>query len=78
MKTKKAAVLPAAGNIKQQIEPYQNGNSLSSLKLIIGGLLLFGNRQHKGFWPFLDVTLRQYIDLRLISQDGSGRSGATI
>jgi len=78
MKTKKATVLPAAGNIKQQTEPYQNGNSLSSLKLIIGGLLLFGNKDKKVFWPFFNAMLRQYIDLRLASNNGSGRSGATI
>ena len=75
---KKAAAGTAAGKMKLQDKAYLKADSLSSLKLIIGGLLLFGDKDQKVFWPFFDVTLRQYVDLRLVSQDGSGLPGATI
>lgn len=43
---------------------YLNAKSKSSLKILIGGLLLFGNKNQKAFWPVFDAILRQYIDLR--------------
>lgn len=58
-------------------KPYQRTSQESSMKLIVGGLLLFGDKNKTVFWPFFDVTLRLYIDLRLVSQDGTERSGAT-
>ena len=74
---KKAAGGTAAGDSEQQRQPYQKAESLSSWKMLVGELLLLGDKEKEVFWPFFDVTLRQYIDLRHISQDGSGRSGAT-
>jgi hypothetical protein len=61
----------------QLTKAYPKTESLSSLKMLIGGLLLFGNKNQKVFWPFFDATLRQYVDLRLISQSGPELSGAT-
>ena len=77
MKTKKAAVLPAARKNKQHCKSYPKAESLSSWKMLIGGLLLFGNKNQKVFWPFFDATLRQYEDLRLVSKDASDKPGAT-
>jgi len=74
---KKTAAGTAAGKMKLQSKAYLKADSLSSWKVLVGELLLLGNKDKKAFWPFFDVTLRQYIDLRLVSQDGSGRSGAT-
>ena len=59
-------------------ELYPQTKSLSSLKIIIGGLLLFGDNSKKVFWPFFDAMLRQYVNLRLASQSESEPSGATI
>ena len=73
----KAAVLPAAGKSKLLIEPYQKRKRLSSLKLIVGGLLLFGNKKQNAFWPFFDAMLRQYLDLKLASENTSDKPGAT-
>jgi len=47
---------------------YRSAPALSSLKMLIGGLLLFGNKSQKAFWPFFDTTLRQYLDLKLACQ----------
>ena len=68
MKMKKAAVLPAAGTNKLHTIAYRSAPPVSSLKILIGGLLLFGNKSQKVFWPFFDATLRQYLDLKLASQ----------
>lgn len=57
---------------------YPQSESVSSLKILIGGLLLFGDRSQTVFWQFFEVMLRQYVDLRLTSQSESEPSGATI
>jgi hypothetical protein len=61
MRNKKAAELPAARESKLRIEPYQQSAPLSSLKLQIGELLLFGNKQRREFWSVFEVLLRQYL-----------------
>jgi hypothetical protein len=66
MKTKKATVLPAAGKSELRIEPYQKSEPLSNLKLKIGELLLFGNKQHSEFWSLFEVLLIQYIELKYL------------
>lgn len=45
-------------------ESYRTAPAMSRLKVLIGGLLLFGNKNQKAFWPLFDATLRQYVDLR--------------
>jgi hypothetical protein len=77
MKTKMTAAETAATKIKLLIEPYQKSEPLSSLKIQIGELLLFGDKEKKVFWPFFDAMLRRYFDLILVSKSGSERSGAT-
>ena len=76
MKTKKAAVAAAAKHYESQNRPYLKSDSASSLRLLIGELLLFGNRRRKVFWPFFDAILRQYIDLRLAAQRASDTPGS--
>ena len=68
MKTKIAAAGTAAKQKERHGIAYRKPVPLSSLKILIGGLLLFGNKKQKVFWPFFDATLRQYLDLRLASQ----------
>ena len=73
---KKAVAGTTAGNIKLHRISYPKAESLSSWKMLIGGLLLFGKKDQKVFWPFFDATLRQYEDLRVVSKNGSDRLGA--
>jgi len=77
MSKKEAAGLTAARQDECHNELYPSVKSLSSLKILIGGLLLFGNRNQKVFWPFFEATLRQYVNLRVASQSGSDKPGAT-
>jgi len=56
---------------------YLQVESLSTLEMLIGRLLLFGNKSQKVFWPLLDATLRQYVDLRLASQGVSDKPEST-
>jgi hypothetical protein len=65
MKKKKAAGLTAAQQNQLPLESYPKAGSESTLELLIGGLLLFGNAERRAFWPLFDVLLRQYIDLRI-------------
>ena len=76
MKTKKAAGLTAAVRKRRHSTAYFRPVSISNIKTIIGGLLLFGDKDRKSFWPFFEVTLRQYMDLRLASQSGSDTPGS--
>jgi hypothetical protein len=78
MKTKKAAAgaRTAAGNKLHRIA-YPKIESLTSWKMLVGGLLLFGDKKKKVFWPFFDAMLRHYEDLRLVSQSGPEQPGAT-
>ncbi len=76
MKTKKAVVGTAKKN-ELRNKAYPKAESLSSWKMLIGGLLLFGNKSQKVFWPFFDATLRQYVDLRLASKNASDKPGLT-
>jgi len=75
MKMKKAAAVTAATQKKRHSKGYPKADSLSSWKMLIGGLLLFGNKQQKVFWPFFDAMLRQYVDLRISQSAFQGRSG---
>ncbi|MBN2594802.1 MAG: hypothetical protein JXA81_14945 [Sedimentisphaerales bacterium] len=45
---------------KQLLKRYQKSQSVSSLKLQIGELLLFGDKQRGEFWSLFEVLLRQY------------------
>lgn len=49
----------AASN-NQLFKPYRGHAPLSSLKLQIGELLLFGNKQCGELWSLVEVLLRQY------------------
>lgn len=62
----------------QLLKQYRKAMPLSTLKLGIGELLLFGNKKQKVFWPFFNAILRQYIDLRMVSQSGTEQPGSTI
>jgi hypothetical protein len=69
MKRKNAAACGTAATLNElHCGPYPKPAPLSSLKLFMGELLLFGNKRRKVFWPFFDAALRQYVDLRLASQ----------
>jgi len=70
-KKERAVVGAAAQTNKYQNESYQRAESLSNIKLLVGGLLLFGNKNQKAFWPFFEAILWQYVDLRLASQSVS-------
>jgi hypothetical protein len=76
MKKKKAAGLTAASN-NERNKAYLSTKSLSTLKIIVGGLLLFGNAERRAFWPLFDVLLRQLEDLKLASQSRSNKTGQT-
>lgn len=60
-KRKRAARLgqQAASKTESHKETYPKDTSMSSLKLAIGELLLFGNRQQKEFWPLFEALLVQ-------------------
>jgi hypothetical protein len=73
----RAAAPTTAPTIEPQNRVYLTTTSRSSLKTLIGGLLLFGDRKPKAFWPLFDVLLRQLVDLRLASQSRSDKPGAT-
>lgn len=49
-----------------QSESYQNSTSVSTAKLQIGELLLFGNKERKEFWKLLEVLLNQYFELNYL------------
>ena len=73
----------SGGSLKQTADKnyihhttYRKAIPLSSWKMFIGGLLLFGNKSQKVFWPFFDATLRQYLDHRQVSKSGSDKPGA--
>ena len=66
---------PATTNL---LKPsYQRLSSLSSLKVIIGGLLLFEDKNEKEFWPSFDAMVREYVDLRLAPQSVREKPGTT-
>ena len=68
MKTKKAAVLPAAGTNKLHAIAYRTPALPSGLKLAIGELLLFGDKQQRAFWPLFEAMLVQFY--QGVSQSG--------
>jgi hypothetical protein len=63
--TKKAAAVTAAGKKKLQNETYPKPAQLSSLKMLIGELLIFGNKERKETWWLFETKLRQYVDLKI-------------
>jgi len=75
MTTKQAVALTTAEQKELHKEAYLKPVRLSSLKLLIGGLLLFGNKEQMVFWPFFEATLRQYIDLTTATQSGLEQPG---
>lgn len=60
MKTKKA-VVGTAKRYELQTKTYPKTAQLSSLKVFIGELLLFGNKQRKEFWELFGILLTQYV-----------------
>ena len=62
---KRAAASMTAPTIKLHQIAYRQTKSLSKTKIIIGGLLLFGDKNEQAFWPFFSAILRQYIDLKM-------------
>ncbi len=54
-----------AGRYKLQNRTYPKPAPLSSLKTLIGEILLFGNKQRKEFWWLFDSKLRQFYDLKM-------------
>ena len=60
---------------KNQLQtPYLKAESLSSWKMLVGGILLYGDKKKDVFWPFFEAMLRQYIDLRISQSAFQGRS----
>ena len=53
-----------AAGIKRRYESYPQAGSESSLKLLVGEVLLFGNKQRKEFWPFFEALLAQFYQIR--------------
>jgi len=45
--------------IKQHCQAYPKDESVSRLNLVIGELLLFGNKQQSEFWPLFEALLVQ-------------------
>lgn len=66
VKKEMAACLPEQAAVKNRLheKQYQNSPPLSTLKLGIGELLLFGNKQRGEFWRLFEVLLIQYIELK--------------
>ena len=62
---KKAAAGTAAKKNKLRYEAYRKPITLSSLKTLIGEILLFGNKERKETWWLLDSKLRQFYDLKM-------------
>ncbi|MCP4611792.1 MAG: hypothetical protein GY845_24075 [Planctomycetes bacterium] len=54
-----------AGRNKLQKRAYPKPAPLSSLKMLIGELLIFGNEQRKETWWLFDSKLRQFYDLKI-------------
>ena len=50
----------AASNNQLRSKSYRKPKPLSSLKLQIGELLLFGNKECRELWSLFEVLLRQY------------------
>ena len=69
MKTKKAVAGTTAKYNKRQHAQYRKVPAVSSLKMLIGELLIFGNEQRKETWWLFDSKLRQYVDLRISGGD---------
>lgn len=60
MRTKKA-VVGTAKKYEAQNRTYPKTTQLSSLKVFIGELLLFGDRKRKEFWQLFEVLLTDYV-----------------
>jgi hypothetical protein len=73
----RAAAPTTALTTKHRNGSYQSAEPLSSLKVLVGGLLLFGNKKQKVFWPFFDATLRLYVDLKLACQSEPEKAEST-
>lgn len=55
----------AAGKNHSQNKAYRKSAQLSSLKVFIGELLLFGNKERKETWWLFDSKLRQFYGLKM-------------
>ena len=62
---KNAAGLTAAGEKKLHNGTYSKPARLSNLKILIGEILLFGNKQRKEFWWLFDSKVRQFYELKM-------------
>ena len=60
-KTRAAGTAPKNNH---QSESCQIDERLSSLKLQIGGLLLFGNTERMELWGLFEILLMQFIELK--------------
>lgn len=58
---KKAAAGTAAKKNELHNKAYRKPVPLSSLKTLIGELLIFGNKERKEFWQLFEVLLTQYV-----------------
>jgi hypothetical protein len=63
-----AACLPeqAAGKNLSQDKSYRRPILLSNLKLRIGELLLFGDKQNRETWNLFEVLLTQHIEIKYL------------
>ena len=59
-KAEAAAWTATAWNQKVLFESYPRAGSESTLKLLIGEVLLFGNKQRNEFWQFFEALLAQF------------------
>ena len=69
---KNAAVAAAARKNGQRSKPYPKADSLSraNLKLRLGELLLFGDKQQMNFWRQFESKLRRFCELKLHGRIG--------
>ena len=64
VRTKVPNKMTAAGTAaiqKERLnEEYPKSKPLSNQKILLGELLLFGNKSRKAFWDLFEILLRQY------------------
>ena len=57
-----------AGQHKLRYEAYRKPAPLSSLKVQIGELLLFGDKQRRELWSLFEVLLVQYLEDKYLGE----------